>query len=61
MYQLGSKTAIYFSVLVVILLPLCAKAERSIAADDVNDKMRGMWLGQLIGNMAGRDTEGVEY
>ena len=58
MYQLGSKTAIYFSVLVVILLPLCAKAERSIAADDVNDKMRGMWLGQLIGNMAGRDTEG---
>ena len=53
----GSRTA-FFVMLMVILLPLCAKAERTILAEDVNDKMRGMWLGQLIGNMAGRETEG---
>jgi len=34
------------------------KAEKTILADELNDKMRGMWLGQLIGNYAGRATEG---
>ena len=35
-----------------------AKAERSISAEALYDKTRGMWLGQLIGNRAGRATEG---
>lgn len=35
-----------------------ARADRSISADVLHDKMRGMWLGQLIGNAAGRETEG---
>jgi ADP-ribosylglycohydrolase len=35
-----------------------AKAEKAILADELDDKMRGMWLGQLIGNYAGRATEG---
>lgn len=35
-----------------------AKAEKTILADELCDKMRGMWLGQLIGNCAGRATEG---
>ena len=26
--------------------------------DDLFDKMRGMWIGELIGNTAGRETEG---
>jgi hypothetical protein len=36
-----------------------ARAENVIAADELSDKLRGMWLGQLIGNAAGRETEGV--
>lgn len=36
------------------------KAERAIRADELKDKIQGMWLGQLIGNSAGRETEG-EY
>ncbi len=35
-----------------------AKGEKAILADELDDKMRGMWLGQLIGNYAGRATEG---
>jgi len=37
----------------------CAGAERMITAVDLFDRMRGMWLGQLIGNAAGRETEGL--
>ncbi|MEW6250522.1 MAG: ADP-ribosylglycohydrolase family protein [Planctomycetota bacterium] len=46
----------------MVLVSVCASTavgERTIAADDYLDKLRGMWLGQLIGNMAGRPTEGV--
>jgi len=46
----------------VLVLGLCGpavRAERTIAADVYFDKLHGMWLGQLIGNMAGRPTEGV--
>ncbi len=34
------------------------KAEKTILADELYDKMWGMWLGQLIGNSTGRATEG---
>jgi len=37
----------------------CAGGERTITAVDLFDRMRGMWLGQLIGNAAGRETEGL--
>jgi len=54
-----NKTRIFFlSLLIATALNLQAKAEKTILADELNDKMRGMWLGQLIGNMAGRPTEG---
>ncbi len=36
-----------------------AHAERAITAYRLFDGMRGMWLGQLIGNAAGRETEGL--
>ncbi|MHC4653428.1 MAG: ADP-ribosylglycohydrolase family protein [Planctomycetota bacterium] len=49
---------VFLSLLIVASLCLRANAEQAILADDLNDKMRGMWLGQLIGNMAGRTTEG---
>jgi len=44
--------------LLVILSSSHAKAEKTITAEELYDKMRGMWLGQLIGNSAGRATEG---
>jgi ADP-ribosylglycohydrolase len=59
MYLWYSKAGIFFlSLLIVVSVQLQAKAEKTILADDLNDKMRGMWLGQLIGNAAGRKTEG---
>ncbi len=52
----------------IVQLAICAiaamvlawpvKAEQVITAEELADKMRGMWLGQLIGNAAGRSTEG---
>jgi ADP-ribosylglycohydrolase len=39
-------------------LAVAAGDERTITADELLDRMRGMWLGQLIGNAAGRETEG---
>ena len=49
---------LFLSLLIVASLCLRANAEHTILAGDLDDKMRGMWLGQLIGNMAGRATEG---
>ncbi|MBN2842652.1 MAG: ADP-ribosylglycohydrolase family protein [Sedimentisphaerales bacterium] len=35
-----------------------ANAQRSISRAEVLDKAQGMWLGQIVANMAGRATEG---
>ena len=35
-------------------------ADRYISADEYRDKLKGMWLGQLLGNYAGRQVEGRE-
>jgi len=43
----------------VVLFTGPAQAEQTISAVELFDKLRGMWLGQLIGNAAGRATEGV--
>jgi hypothetical protein len=59
MCRSNSKAIIFFFALfALITFGSQAKAEKTILADDVNDKLRGMWLGQLIGNNAGRSTEG---
>ena len=69
MSMLRNITAILFlSLLLIPLLPRLgsgqagqqAGAEKVIFAYKLSDKLRGMWLGQLIGNYAGRETEG-EY
>ena len=36
-----------------------ARGERTLLADDYLDRLRGMWLGQVLGNYAGRSTEGI--
>jgi hypothetical protein len=43
----------------ILACALQARAERTIAADTYFNKLHGMWLGQLVGNLAGRPTEGV--
>ena len=43
---------------IVLLLHGRAMADRTIPVETLYDKLRGMWLGQLIGNAAGRQTEG---
>jgi len=43
----------------VLLVACCvATAEQTISADLCRDKLQGMWLGQLMGNYAGRPREG---
>lgn len=37
-----------------------APAQRTLSADSFRDRLKGMWLGQLIGNYAGRQVEGLE-
>ncbi|MHC4500742.1 MAG: ADP-ribosylglycohydrolase family protein [Planctomycetota bacterium] len=44
--------------LLVTLSSSPVKAAKAILADELYDKMRGMWLGQLIGNSTGQATEG---
>ena len=47
-----------FLVILAVFVFQTAIAEVTISASDIDDKARGMWLGQLIGNAAGRPTEG---
>jgi len=44
----------------LLILGLCApaRADRDILADEYLDKLHGMWLGEILGNYAGRPTEG---
>lgn len=59
MHFLHNKAGTFlFSLLIAVLFILPAKAEKSIHLNDLHDKIHGMWLAQLIGNMAGRETEG---
>jgi len=42
-----------------LLVAAAGGAERCISTRDLFDKLHGMWMGQLIGNAAGRSTEGI--
>lgn len=55
--RIKAETFLYLFLLIT-LSNSPVKAEKMILADELYDKMRGMWLGQLIGNYAGRATEG---
>lgn len=54
----GGRLVLILACLVVYSFGAQAGAERTITADELLDRMRGMWLGQLIGNAAGRQAEG---
>ena len=55
----NNKVKILLLSLLLLTLPCRqTRAEKAIGADNLADKMRGMWLGQMIGNYAGRETEG---
>ncbi len=58
--HLRSRHLLLFAALLIAGLGAsAAQAERAITAFELFDRMRGMWLGQLIGNAAGRATEGL--
>jgi hypothetical protein len=40
-------------------LPASASVERTIAADELRDKINGFWLGQLAGNYVGFPRAGT--
>ena len=46
------------AAVLVLTVSVSAHADRTLLADDYLDKLRGMWLGQILGNYAGRATEG---
>lgn len=59
---MGGKAHILFLAVVSTVILLAApqaKADRTISADTYYDKVHGMWLGQILGNYAGRPSEGV--
>ena len=56
--MMKKKNIILFIILVIFLfLPPCF-GQYQITKSELEDKMKGMWLGQLIGNYAGRPYEG---
>ncbi len=48
----------FIAMVVVLVLCNSALADRDILADTYLDKLQGMWLGQILGNYAGRPYEG---
>ncbi|MFC1675886.1 ADP-ribosylglycohydrolase family protein [Planctomycetota bacterium] len=50
--------ALFLSLLLIVFICPPVKAERTITQEQLTDKMHGFWLGQLLGNMVGRATEG---
>ncbi|MFA6135045.1 MAG: ADP-ribosylglycohydrolase family protein [Phycisphaerae bacterium] len=45
-------------LLAVLAVSLPARAETTLSADAYRDKLYGMWMGEMIGNYAGRPVEG---
>lgn len=46
-------------LLLAVSVQTSTAQDRTISSAELLDKLHGMWLGQLIGNAAGRPTEGV--
>ena len=59
----GRSAAVRVGSASVVLLGVClgARGQRQVAADVYLDKLHGMWMGQLLGNYAGRgDVPGLD-
>lgn len=52
------KQNLILSLVVILLAANYANADFTITKDQLIDKARGMWLGQMIANTTGRPTEG---
>jgi len=53
------RSLLFVMLPMIVSLSSAAHAERVVTAVELFDRMRGMWLGQLIGNAAGRASEGL--
>ncbi len=52
------RARLYISMVVILTLCNAVLADRDILADTYLDKLQGMWLGEILGNYAGRPYEG---
>ena len=52
--ELSRKRVIALAVTVLMIAAAGAEAGRILEADVYRDKLHGMWLGQILGNVAGR-------
>jgi|GEM_PF-6678263 len=54
---MSSKRYFFLSLAVLIFVP-ATHAGQQITATEYRNRMEGMWVGQLLGNYAGRHVEG---
>ncbi|MHC4521102.1 MAG: ADP-ribosylglycohydrolase family protein, partial [Planctomycetota bacterium] len=54
-----ARLASFLSCLCLVAPSAVAAAEHVISEEQLYDKLRGMWIGQLVGNATGRSSEGV--
>ncbi len=55
----GIRSYIHICLGFMALAAVQARADRNISAEAYRDRLEGMWTGQLIGNYAGRQVEGL--
>lgn len=48
----------YYLCVVILTMVSTTFAERTISSADYRDRLEGMWVGQMLGNYAGRQVEG---
>ncbi len=53
------RASLFIAIVIVLVFCNSALADRTILADAYLDRLEGMWLGQLLGNYAGRQVEGL--
>lgn len=54
-----ARLSLLLPLLLAVFVQTSSGQERTISSAELLDKLHGMWLGQLLGNAAGRATEGV--
>jgi len=51
-------SGVAIAIIAAAWLAVPAQAQRTLGADDYLDRLRGMWLGEILGNYAGNPYEG---
>ena len=51
---------VFLCLAILTFVPAAYAADRTISTTDYLDRLEGMWVGELLGNYAGRQNEGRE-